>query len=460
MLFKGALWIAAAGLLVAQNPGQVPPGQYPPGQYPPGQYPQQGPSIPFPKRHKKDPAAKDDSPKKDAPIKTSGVLREVGDKSLVLVATDSRIITYKLTGDTKFIDAAGKEIKLADLTIGLKADIESKATDDGQFVALRVINGGPPPPPPPTIHDADDGGAPVLKRGIPPPTIHDAGERAGDDDGPPPTLKRGVPSPQQQTLASSAPPPAERVREVAPPPEQEPKPRDKPAGAHMLLLEKARENTLSFTEGLPNYVCQQFTTRYLSQAHRAADWKAQDVVSAEVVYLDGKETYRNVVVNGRKGGDPEKNGAWSTGEFGTLLRDLFDGSTSAHFHFARDARLGSHSAKMFDFEVTRQHSHWQILASAQTVYPAYKGTIWIDSESARVIRVETQAVDIPKEFPFNSAESAVDFEPVAIGVARFLLPAHAESLICQRDPAVCSRNSIDFRNYHKFAGESTIQFEK
>jgi hypothetical protein len=44
------------------------------------------------------------------------------------------------------------------------------------------------------------------------------------------------------------------------------------------------------------------------------------------------------------------------------------------------------------------------------------------------------------------------------GTQQFLLPVHAETLSCQRGSSFCSRNAIDFRNYHKYTGESTVEF--
>ena len=41
---------------------------------------------------------------------------------------------------------------------------------------------------------------------------------------------------------------------------------------------------------------------------------------------------------------------------------------------------------------------------------------------------------------------------------QYLLPVHSENLSCQRGTLYCSRNVIDFRNYHKYTGESTIKF--
>jgi hypothetical protein len=35
----------------------------------------------------------------------------------------------------------------------------------------------------------------------------------------------------------------------------------------------------------------------------------------------------------------------------------------------------------------------------------------------------------------------------------------AEVLSCQRGTNTCQRNTIEFRNYHKYSGESTITFK-
>jgi len=47
-----------------------------------------------------------------------------------------------------------------------------------------------------------------------------------------------------------------------------------------------------------------------------------------------------------------------------------------------------------------------------------------------------------------------------LGTATFLLPVHAENLSCQRGSPICMKNAIDFRDYHKYSGESTITFDK
>ena len=67
------------------------------------------------------------------------------------------------------------------------------------------------------------------------------------------------------------------------------------------VIDNAREAAFSFSETLPNYVVKQFTTRYQTEAARAGQtsWRALDTVSADVVSEGGKESYKNILVNGK-----------------------------------------------------------------------------------------------------------------------------------------------------------------
>jgi hypothetical protein len=96
----------------------------------------------------------------------------------------------------------------------------------------------------------------------------------------------------------------------------------------------------------------------------------------------------------------------------------------------------------------------------QALRPAYSGSVWIDRSTAQVRRIEMQAENIPKDFPLDSLQWAVDYENVPLGTASFLLPVHAENLACWRGSPMCTKNQVDFRDYHKYSGESTITFDK
>jgi hypothetical protein len=303
--------------------------------------------------------------------------------------------------------------------------------------------------------DADDEGPPVLKRGKgaahkqaepPPPAAQPAaGQPAA---APQPTLlaKNEGAAPAQGAAQDEETRPAAAVAENQRPEE--------------VVLEKAREAAGSFLDTLPNYVCQEFMTRYASSSH-VVSWQPLDVVSTALVYEDGRESYRDVSINGKltKKNIEDLPGSWSTGEFGTVLADVFSPSTAADFHYRRESRAGGRSAMVYDFSVAREHSHWRIMVASQMVQPSYRGSVWIDKETKRVLRIEMQATRLPEAFPSDKVESATDYEFVRFADRQFLVPVHAETLSCERGTDNCGRNTIDFRNYHKYSGESSIIFK-
>jgi hypothetical protein len=286
---------------------------------------------------------------------------------------------------------------------------------------------------------------------LPPSTVSEPRNAPGSSGGPQPV---GLP---EATVSRPRPPQADDDQ----PFRNEPADDQRPLGSRHEdpLIQKASDAALDFTETLPNYVVQEVASRYESTTSPAS-WHAIDVVSADLVFENYKENYRNITINGKPTTKPlEETGAWSTGEFGTLLIDLFSPATAADFHYRRDGRTSGFDAKIYDFEVKRENSHWDIHFNSQSYTPAYMGSVWLDPKTARVLRIEIEAKGFPTSFPADHVESATDYSFVRLGGAQqFLLPVHAEILSCQRGTNNCSKNTIDFRNYHKYTGESSIQF--
>ena len=222
------------------------------------------------------------------------------------------------------------------------------------------------------------------------------------------------------------------------------------------LIERARAAAWQFSQKLPNFVCQEFMSRFTQLGRQ--EKRPLDLVSAEIVYEDGHESYRNVKIDNRPTDKPlqEIDGSWSTGEFATILLELFHPDTHAQFRSGGASTISGLSAQVYDFQVESENSRWMLQAGSQKLAAAYRGSVWLDPNTARVLRIEMQARNLPSGFPMATVETAVDYSDVRIGETSFLLPVHAEALGCQRESSYCSHNIIDFRNYHQFKSEVKI----
>jgi hypothetical protein len=261
----------------------------------------------------------------------------------------------------------------------------------------------------------------------------------------PPILQRGT----QPALPPCPDPPPAASRPANPVPNRSLTPSE-------ALIERAREAAFQFSQKLPNFVCQEFMSRFTQRGREAK--MPLDQVSAEIVFEDGQESYRNVKINDRPTDKPlqQIDGSWSTGEFASILLDLFHPATHAQFRSGGASPISGFNAQVYDFQVQSENSHWMLHAGSQNVSPAYAGSVWIDPNTARVLRIEMQARNIPSDFPMDTVETALDYANVTLGERSFLLPVHAEALGCERGTSNCSHNIIDFRNYHEFKSEIKI----
>ena len=224
------------------------------------------------------------------------------------------------------------------------------------------------------------------------------------------------------------------------------------------VIVRAMEYAHAFGADLPDFLCNQVTERYSSR-NLGKKWKHEDTVEAEVLYVDGRENYRNIRVDGRPLRSFDSlGGTTSTGEYGTILRNLFHPETTGGFKRGAADTIAGHEARIYEVRVDASSSRWRIGVNDQEINSAYRARAWIEEETGRVFRVEMEAIAFPPGFLLASSEITIDYSPVEIGYESRLLPLRSENLACFRQDMLCRRNEITFAGYRKFEAETTIDF--
>lgn len=315
------------------------------------------------------------------------------------------------------------------------------------LVAAVVLFAQTPAPKPPV--DPDDPGPPVVKRGGGAPRKAPAPTGAGP--------KIITPLPQEDGPAASGSPKADGPLPItdgsgliAGPNSPGAYPESHP------IVEKARQAVADLDSALPNFLCDEVVTRFESDA-KPPKWKKKDLVEVDLMFVNGKEDYRNTRINGKplKTGSPEDTGSWSTGDWATTLVDILHPATAAKFTRRGKDTIDGVPTEVFDLTVEKANSHWTI-RYGKPIRPAYKGAIWIDPETGRGMRTEMQAVKLPNDYELDWVEQMTEFGWVKIGTEKYLLPVKSENIACWRYRTDCTRNVIEYKNYRKFSAESTI----
>jgi hypothetical protein len=232
------------------------------------------------------------------------------------------------------------------------------------------------------------------------------------------------------------------------------------------FLEQAKVITLEITETMPDFVVKQLITRSHALG-RTRNWTVGDHLTVAVSYhVKNGEQYKLLAINGISTGKDEGQNSYedvggtsSTGEFVSMLKYLFADETKAKFKMVDTDTVRDNRAIIYEYEVEKENSKQRIVYNkSQETIVGYKGRVWIDRESSRVLRIESICTEIPPDFPVTAASKTVDYDWVKISEKKYLLPSNAsvEMTAKPRDQIYQSRNEIRFRNYQKYGSEVKI----
>ena len=212
---------------------------------------------------------------------------------------------------------------------------------------------------------------------------------------------------------------------------------------HSEALRGVCEFAISLPHKMPNFVCDQETSRY-----RGESGVPRDLITASVRYEDGNETYSVIRLNGKPAPSAitQSPGLWSTGEFGTNLRAIFNLRNSAAFAFLKEAQLGPRAAWIFTYQITHQNDPlWRLHGGDAVLAPPYGGELWVDQKNGELLRFRSTAKEIPPTFPMQSAELLTDYDHVAFGDGTaFVLPVTATVMTRFRGEED-TRNVVQFK---------------
>ena len=234
------------------------------------------------------------------------------------------------------------------------------------------------------------------------------------------------------------------------------------------ILAKAREANLAAVEEMPDFVVKQLIQRAAAYAGTNNFRNLDRLVVAVSYRAEGKEEYKVLSVNGilqnnpqNKGSYEETGGTSSTGEFVTVLAKIFKKESETKFEIADTDIIRGRRAVVFYYSIERDKARQTIIAAGSftdSTITGMKGKIWIDRENFRVLKIESEATEIPESFPIRSARRVIDYDWVTISDEKFLLPSLSDVRLTFRESKQIfeSRNVIRFKEYQKYGSEVKI----
>jgi len=252
-----------------------------------------------------------------------------------------------------------------------------------------------------------------------------------------------LPAPAAKPVVPAAP--------VIPPP---------PSTEQAKILDQVREFVLDYDKRLPNFICMQVTRRFHDPSGLEV-WNSLDTITAKLSYFENKEEKQVMYVNNRYV-DIDYNklggGATSTGEFGHLLKGIFERESHTEFGWERWATLRGRLHYVFRYRVAAGNSKWKIFYDrSDQITPGYSGLLFVDTDYKTVSRVVMAAEEIPPSFPVQMARTQLDYDFTDIAGQQYLLPLRSE--LRMRSGKQLIKNDVEFRSYRRYGADVQIRFD-
>lgn len=224
-----------------------------------------------------------------------------------------------------------------------------------------------------------------------------------------------------------------------------------------LLARAQLENELLYTD-LKSFICNEEMERY--QAH--LDGKNPhrvDTVYAKLSFENGVENYTDVRQNDRERPSLSSiSGAWSEGEFGTLLRQTRALLATQPITQQTETNLNGTPAMLYSFQVSGQESPWDLTVSSQQYRVPFETKVWVSKSSGQIMQIARTSTAMPPDSGISEIQWSVVLKPVDLEGKTWLLPNTGEYSVLYARTNHREWNVINFSDYHRYTSRSVIHF--
>ncbi len=225
------------------------------------------------------------------------------------------------------------------------------------------------------------------------------------------------------------------------------------------VLNKARTANENLYSNLQSFVCHERIERFQGRLN-AETGRPIDIVSADLSFENGVEHYSDVRQNTRpRGSLSNLAGAWSEGEFGTLLLQTETLLQTQPISFQAFATLGDTPTAVYRFEVPQDVSPWDLEVGGRHYRLPFRTDVWISTATGEIVKIARTSRAIAPEIRISGLEWKVTLEPVEINGKQWLLPKTGEYSVLYDQSNRREWNLMNFSNYRRYGSEVALRFD-
>ena len=152
-------------------------------------------------------------------------------------------------------------------------------------------------------------------------------------------------------------------------------------------------------------------------------------------------------------------GAWSEGEFGTLLlqTQLLLGTKKVALQSFEELR-GEQTA-VFRFDVAAEDSPWDLTVAGSHYRVPFRTKVWISVNTGEILKLDRTSLGIPSETGISELQWGITLDRVTLNGKPWLLPSTGSYAILHNEFKHREWNLISFTDYQRYGAQTALKFE-
>ena len=225
------------------------------------------------------------------------------------------------------------------------------------------------------------------------------------------------------------------------------------------LLTLVREANEDLYSSLQSFVCKEEMRRFMGRIN-GQGIRQIDAITAKVSFENGVEHYTEIRQNERdRASISNIPGAWSTGEFGTLLLQTQILLKTQPVVFRGNADLDGTATAIYTVDISEQNSPWDLVIRSEHFRIPFRTKIWVSKTNGHVLKIERASMGVPEGKGISGIHWGVTLEPVEMNGKSWLLPSTGEYTVLYEQSGRREWNEITFSNYHRYGSEVALRFQ-
>ncbi len=229
-------------------------------------------------------------------------------------------------------------------------------------------------------------------------------------------------------------------------------------GEAAVILESIRLYAEEYGQSIPNFLCYRNTT-FLKDKTGTGRWDPHLTLKERLVHLEDGDHHEIVAVDGEEV-DGEvmifHGGITVSGEFGNIVKRIFQESTQAQFSWIGDFQEAGERRVAIAFRVALPNSSIEMSFGRKKAKAGYRGELTASADTGRIYRLRLSLEDLETGFPYRGASWDIHYAEVTVEGQDLLLPVRA--ITEAYESAGFRRNEATYTDYQKYSADSVIQF--